>query len=75
MSILTVSELEFLTGLNASWSRLYRNEIARLLKEDDNRCGARHETHSTVLNLQYDEPRRAAASGVRRTPTFTSKGP
>jgi hypothetical protein len=75
MSILTGSELDFLNGLNANWSRLYHNELARLLKEVDNRGGARHETHSTVLNSQCDESRRATASGVRRTPIFTSKGP
>jgi hypothetical protein len=75
MSILTASELEFLDGLNANWSRLYHNELARLLKEDDNRCGARHETHATFVNPQCDESRRPIASGVRRTPIFTSKGP
>jgi hypothetical protein len=31
MSILTDRELEFLAGLNRSWSRLYWNELALLL--------------------------------------------
>jgi hypothetical protein len=35
MSILTGRELEFLASLRTSWSRLYWNELARLLKEDD----------------------------------------
>jgi len=34
MSILTDRELEFLAGLNTSWSRLYWNEFALLLKEN-----------------------------------------
>lgn len=31
MAILTNRELEFLAGLNKSWSRLYRSELALLL--------------------------------------------
>jgi hypothetical protein len=31
--------------LKTSWRRLYWNELARLLKEDDT-CDARHEAHS-----------------------------
>jgi hypothetical protein len=34
MSIFTDRELEFLAGLNRSWSRLYSNELALLLKEN-----------------------------------------
>jgi hypothetical protein len=34
MSIFTDRELEFLAGLNRSWSRLYWNELALLLKEN-----------------------------------------
>jgi hypothetical protein len=45
MSIFTDRELEFLYSLNMSWSRLYCNELARLLKEDD-RCGARQQSDS-----------------------------
>lgn len=75
MSILTASELEFLNSLNTSWSTLYHNELARLLKEGDNRYGARDETRSTVLNSQCDESRGATASGVGWIPTFTSNGP
>jgi hypothetical protein len=40
MSILTGRELEFLSSLDASWSRLYRTELARLLQTDDDRCEA-----------------------------------
>ena len=32
---LTDREVEFLASLRISWSRLYLNELARLLKEDD----------------------------------------
>jgi hypothetical protein len=46
VSILTVRELEFLGSLSASWSRLYWNELARLLKEDHNPRDARNEAHS-----------------------------
>ena len=37
MSILTGRDLEFLDSLKTSWPRLYRNELARLWKEDDAR--------------------------------------
>jgi hypothetical protein len=40
MSLLTGCELEFLASLRTSWSRLYWNELARLLKEDDKRGAA-----------------------------------
>jgi hypothetical protein len=46
VSILTGRELEFLGSLSASWSRLYWNELARLLKEDHNPRDARHEARS-----------------------------
>jgi hypothetical protein len=45
MSIFTGRELEFLASLRTSWKRLYWNELARLLKEDDNPCDARPEAH------------------------------
>jgi hypothetical protein len=48
MSILTGRELEFLTSLNGSWARLYRNELARLLHKVDDRCDAHQETHSII---------------------------
>jgi hypothetical protein len=35
MSIFTDRELEFLYSLNTRWRRLYWNELARLLKEDE----------------------------------------
>jgi hypothetical protein len=38
MSILTGSELEFLTSLRTNWRRLYLSEVARLLKEYET-CG------------------------------------
>ena len=47
MSIFTGRELEFLASLRTSWRRLYWNELARLLKEDDNACD-RHEPHSVA---------------------------
>ena len=40
MSLLTGRELEFLTSLRTSWKRLYRNELARLLKDDANEYDA-----------------------------------
>ena len=43
MSILTNRELEFLASLRTDWRRLYWNELARLLKEDDDPRDARHE--------------------------------
>jgi hypothetical protein len=45
MSIFTGRELEFLASLRTSWRRLYWNELARLLKEDDN-ASDRHVAHS-----------------------------
>ena len=48
MSILTGRELEFLASLNGNWTRLYRNELARLLHKVDDPCDARHETHSII---------------------------
>ena len=41
MSIFTSRELEFLASLRKSWDTLYRSELARLLKEDDNQRDAR----------------------------------
>jgi hypothetical protein len=43
VSLPTARELEFLASLNARWSRLYGNELARLREEDDVRCDRRHE--------------------------------
>jgi hypothetical protein len=48
MSILTGRELEFLASLNGNWTRLYRNELARLLHKVDDPCDAHHETHSII---------------------------
>ena len=42
MSILTNRELDFLASLRTDWRRLYWNELARLLREDDTPCDARH---------------------------------
>jgi hypothetical protein len=52
MSILTGRELEFLASLRTSWTRLYWNEFARLLKEEDNPCDARHEVRSIASAIQ-----------------------
>ena len=43
MPIFTMRELEFLASLKTSWRRLYWDELARLLNEDDDRSDARHE--------------------------------
>ena len=43
MSIFTMRELEFLASLKTSWRRLYWNELARLLSENDNRSDISHE--------------------------------
>jgi hypothetical protein len=48
MSILTNRELEFLASLRTDWRRLYWNELARLLKEDDDPCDVRHEAPSVA---------------------------
>jgi len=48
MSLLTGHELEFLVSLHTRWSRLYCNELARLLKEHDTRCDGRHEIDSII---------------------------
>lgn len=39
MVILTDRELELLVTLRDDWERLYRNELARLLKEEAERRG------------------------------------
>jgi hypothetical protein len=52
MSIFTGRELEFLTSLSTSWKLLYWNELARLLKEDDSACDARHERHVIDTAIQ-----------------------
>jgi hypothetical protein len=44
MSIFTSRELEFLAGLRKGWRRLYWNELARLLREDDAPHDARQPT-------------------------------
>jgi len=56
MSILTGRELEFLSSLSTSWKRLYWNELARLLKEDDGGCDARHEPHSAAAAIWIRAP-------------------
>jgi len=48
MSLPTARELEFLASLNTRWSRLYSNELARLLNEDDVRCDRRHEPNFII---------------------------
>ena len=48
MSILTDRELEFLASLRTSWTRLYWNEFAHLLKEDHNPGDARHQARSVA---------------------------
>lgn len=52
MSIFTARELEFLASLRTDWSRLYWNELARLLKEDDGPRVAEHESRSKRLHSE-----------------------
>jgi hypothetical protein len=68
MSILTGRELEFLASLRTSWRRLYCNELARLLKEDDNPCDARPEADSIASQYRRSNglvPNQAAAKSWR----------
>jgi hypothetical protein len=52
VSIFTAHELEFLASLRTDWSRLYWNELARLLKEDDGPRAAEHESRSKRLHSE-----------------------
>jgi hypothetical protein len=52
MSVLTGRELEFLASLNARWSNLYGNELARLLKRDDTKCDGQHQPPSIIRILE-----------------------
>ena len=52
MSIFTARELEFLASLRTDWSRLYWNELARLLKEDDGPRAAEPEFRSRRLHSE-----------------------
>jgi hypothetical protein len=54
MSILTGRDLEFLDSLRTSWPRLYRNELARLEREDDTPRDARPEAHAKGLQSGLD---------------------
>ena len=57
MSLLTGRELEFLASLRLSWKRLYWNELARLLNENDDRCDARHEADAIAPAIRtLEEP-------------------
>jgi len=68
MSILTGRELEFLASLNGSWARLYRNELARLLRKVDDRCDARHETRSiTPISAAPFSPSLPNLTKMKRT--------
>jgi hypothetical protein len=52
VSIFTARELEFLASLRTDWSRLYWNELASLLKEDDGPRAAEHESRSKRLHSE-----------------------
>src|SRR5438552_1412234 len=68
MSILTGRELEFLTSLNVSWAKLYRDELARLLHRVDDRCDAHHETHSTIpISAAPSSPSHRNSATTNRT--------
>ena len=55
MSVLTDRELEFIASLTTGWRRLYCNELARLLKGDDDRRDARHETDPVIAQSRRPE--------------------
>jgi len=68
MSILTSRELEFLVHLNTGWTRLYRNELVRLLKENDTRCDARHEAHSIIpISAAHSRPSHRDSANAMKT--------
>jgi len=56
MLYLTGSELDFLSSLMAGWRRPYWNEVARLLKEDEDRC-------DDLRDAPFDAPRSGPWSG------------
>jgi hypothetical protein len=53
MSIFTSHELEFLASLRRDWRRLYWNELARLLKDDDHLCDARQPSPQIARGFSY----------------------
>lgn len=57
MTTLTDRELEFLASLKADWGRLYRIELARLLKGERN--------NSTYHNSHYKLPEDFPCFGSR----------
>ena len=63
MSILTASDLAFLDSLSANWNRLYRNELARLVKEAHNRSDDWHPLNTLERDIELSEQRQ---QGVRR---------
>jgi len=54
LSSFTNRELEFLASLRTNWRRLYGNELAHLLKENDTRCEAQQQ----VLPFRHAEANR-----------------
>jgi hypothetical protein len=68
MSILTGRELEFLSSLNGSWARLYRDELARLLHKVDDRCDAHHETRS-IIRISADRSWHSRRNSATTTKT------
>jgi len=53
MPIFTSHELEFLARLRRDWQRLYWNELARLLKDDDHLCDAREPSPRIARGFSY----------------------
>jgi hypothetical protein len=51
MCTLTQRELDFLASLKTSWRRLYRRELLRLLKGDDDTGEPRSEQRPTILRV------------------------
>jgi hypothetical protein len=69
MSIFTGRELEFLASLNASWRRLYWNELVRLLKDDDVGCEPAT-IHSDIARERDILAAWACAASIRRGACF-----
>jgi hypothetical protein len=51
MCTLTQRELDFLASLKTGWRRLYRRELLRLLKGDDDTGEPRSEQRPTILRV------------------------
>jgi hypothetical protein len=66
MSIITVDELEFLASLRTDWPALYRNELARLLDENDGPCRRRASSLSLQSLISCDATPNASVYKISR---------